>query len=117
MKNTTLSLVVGMTAVMILVLLGGVASAQTNSGSDVIGITNSGPFSLVKHGGFGFGWGFGGWGWNRGYGGYFGSGYGSGYYNYPNYGVRTEPYQTCTWTGYRWKCYNFDNGYFDNSYY
>ncbi len=117
MYKTTLSLVLGITAVTVLVIFGGVASAQTNLGSDVIGIANGGPFTLVRHGGFGFGLGFGwpggyGYGWSPGYGGYFGSGYGLGYYDYPNYGVRTNPYQTCEWTGYRWKCYNFDNMYY-----
>jgi hypothetical protein len=114
MRTITLSVIVGMTALMMLVPFWGVASAQTNSGAAAIGVAPSGPFSLVRHGGFGFGRGFGFYGgWP--YGGY-GSYYGSGYYDYPNYGTRREPYQTCVWSGYNWRCYNFDNDYYDNYY-
>ena len=31
-------------------------------------------------------------------------------------GLAQSPYQTCVWSGYEWKCYNF-NGYFDSNYY
>ena len=114
-------LIVGMTALLILAFYWSAASAQMNSGAAAIGVATSGPFSLAKggfghHGGFGFGRGFGfygGWGWPGGYG-Y--SGYGSGYYNYPNSGTRAVPGQTCVWSGYQWTCYNFDNNYYNNYY-
>ena len=109
MKRMTLSVVVGMTALMILACYWGTASAQTNAGVAAIGAATPGPFSLVRHGGgfhggFGFG-GWPGWGWGWGSPGY-GSYYGSGYYDVPNYGTRTTPNQTCVWSGYEWKCYN-----------
>ncbi|MGO9122552.1 MAG: hypothetical protein ACLQPD_33675 [Desulfomonilaceae bacterium] len=109
MKRMTLSVVVGMTALMILACYWGAASAQTNAGITAIGAATPGPFSLVRHGGgFHGGFGFGGWpglGWGWGWPSY-GSSYGSGYYDYPNYGTRTTPNQTCVWSGYEWKCYN-----------
>jgi hypothetical protein len=112
MKKLTLMLIVGTVALLTLALYGGVASAQLYSGAPAIGVATSGPFSLVKHGGFGFGRGFGFYGgWPYGYG-Y--SGYGSGYFDYPNGGTRTEPGQTCVWSGYEWKCYKFDNNYYNN---
>ncbi len=108
MNKTTLSLVVGMAAVMILASYWGTASAQTNMGIPAVGSATPGPFSLVRHGGGfhgGFAFGFPGWGWGGwpygGYGGY----YGSGYYDYPNYGTRSDQNQTCVWSGYTWKCY------------
>jgi len=62
MKRMTLSVVVGMTALMILACYWGTASAQTNAGIAAIGVATPGPFSLVKHGGgFHGGFGFGGW--------------------------------------------------------
>jgi hypothetical protein len=113
MRTMTLSVIVGMTALMMLAPFWGVASAQINSGAAAIGVATSGPFSLVKHGGFGFGMGFGGFrgGWGWPYGGYGYSGYGSGYLDYPNSGTRTEPGQTCVWSGYQWTCYKFNNNY------
>jgi len=114
MRTITLSVIVGMTALMILAPYWGVASAQINSGAAAIGVANSGPFSLVRHGGFGFGRGFGfygGWGWPYGYGSY-----GSGYLNYPNSGTKVEPGKTCVWSGYQWTCYKFDNNYYNNYY-
>jgi hypothetical protein len=117
MRTITLSVIVGMTALMMLAPFWGVASAQINSGAAAIGVATSGPFSLVKggfgHGGFAFGRGFGFYG--GGPYGYGYSGYGSGYFDYPNYGTRTEPGQTCLWSGYEWKCYKSDNNYY-NSY-
>jgi len=104
MKKTILSVVIGMTALMILACYLGTASAQTNAGVAAIGAASPGPFSLVKHGfhsGFGFG-GWPGWGWGWPYGGY----YGSGYYDVPTYGTRTTPSQTCVWSGYQWRCYD-----------
>jgi|GEM_PF-6435510 len=116
MRTIALSVIVGMTALMMLAPYSGVASAQINSGVAAIGVATGGPFSLVKggfgHGGFGFGRGFGfygGWGWP--YGGYGYSGYGSGFYDYPNSGTRREPGKTCVWSGYEWTCYKFDNNY------
>lgn len=111
MRKIGITLTVGMAALLILAFYWGAASAQTTSGAEAIGVAAVGPFSLVKHGfGFGRGFGFyGGGGWP--YGGYGYSGYGSGYYDYPNFGTRTEPYQTCVWSGYNWRCYNFDNMY------
>ncbi len=105
-----------MAALLIVAFYGGVASAQTNGGAAAaIGVASPGTFSLVKHGGFGFGRGFGFYGgWP--YGGYGYSGYGSGYYDYPNSGTRREPGQTCVWSGYQWRCYNFDDNYY-NSYF
>lgn len=113
MRTMTLSVIVGMTALM---MLAPFASAQTNGGAAAaIGVASPGHFSLVKHGGFGFGRGFGFYGgWP--YAGYGYSGYGSGYYDYPHSGTRREPGQTCVWSGYQWRCYNFDNNYYNNYY-
>ena len=107
MRTMTLSVIVGMTALIMLASFWGVASAQVNSGAAAIGVATPGPFSLVRHGGFGSAGAsdFTGWGWpSEGYG-YLG--YGSGYYDYPNYGTRTGPYQTCVWSGYGWRVLQF----------
>ena len=103
MYKTTL-LIVGMAAVIVLASYWGTASAQTNVGIAAVAAATPGPFSLVKHGGgFHGGFAFGpGWGWGWPYGGGY---YGSGYYDYPNYGTRSDPNKTCVWSGYEWKCY------------
>ncbi len=125
MRKMTIALIVGMAVLSVVGFYWGAASAQMNSGAAPTGVANSGPFSLVRHGGFGhgrlgFGFGFGGgpyWGSGWPYGGYgysdyyYYPGYGH-YYDYPNYGTRTGPYQTCVWSGYKWNCYNFNDTYY-----
>ena len=116
MRKTTIMFAVGLTALSILAVYSGVASAQQDVVTSpyllsTIGTDTVAPFLLVRgghgHGDLGFRF-YGGW---PLYGGYY-SGYGD-YYDYPGYGTRREPYQTCVFTGYNWKCYNFqgDEGY------
>ena len=113
MRKTTIMFAVGLTALSILAVYSGVASAQQNFVASpyllsTIGTGTVGPFSLVRFGGHGFygGLGLGFYG-SPSYGGSYDA-YG-GYYDPLQSGTRTEPNRTCVWSGREWKCYNFSD--------
>jgi hypothetical protein len=112
MKYTTIMLSLGLTAVAIVALGVGSASAQPTLGNSSVLLSSatggspfgSGPFMLVAghgHGGGGHGMGF------RGFrGGHFYGGYPDYWGSYP-LEYNTSPSQTCVFNGYSYTCYNF----------
>lgn len=109
MKRTTITVIMGMTALAVLILAASVSADQTGAapvpardtsfGSLAPGLGSLANVQLVRHGGGGgrFHGGFG------GYGPYYG---GYPYGGYSSSDVTTSSAPTCLWNGYKYTCYD-----------